>query len=63
MYGRRIVLAVKTCALKSKFYEEVGDHPLQEYPRPQLERDSYINLNGYWNYAIRKKRQDLGTFD
>tara|TARA_B100001939_G_scaffold150467_2_gene130095 strand:- start:908 stop:2053 length:1146 start_codon:yes stop_codon:yes gene_type:complete len=25
---------------------------LQEYPRPQLQRDSYLNLNGYWNYAI-----------
>ncbi len=25
---------------------------LQEYPRPQMVRDSYINLNGIWNYAI-----------
>lgn len=25
---------------------------LQEYPRPHLMRDSYINLNGIWNYAI-----------
>ncbi|MDN3905190.1 sugar-binding domain-containing protein [Arthrobacter sp. YD2] len=25
---------------------------LQEYPRPQLVRDSYLNLNGYWEYAI-----------
>ena len=27
--------------------------PLSEYPRPQLKRDSYICLNGYWEYAIR----------
>ena len=27
--------------------------PLSEYPRPQLKRDSYICLNGYWDYAIR----------
>ena len=26
--------------------------PLKEYPRPQLVRNSYINLNGYWDYAI-----------
>lgn len=26
--------------------------PLQEYPRPQLVRDSYLNLNGRWDYAI-----------
>ena len=25
---------------------------LQEYPRPQLRRESYVNLNGYWDYAI-----------
>ena len=25
---------------------------LQEYPRPQLRRDSYLNLNGEWDYAI-----------
>ena len=22
---------------------------LQEYPRPQLRRDSYLNLNGEWD--------------
>ena len=25
---------------------------LPEYPRPQLRRDSYVNLNGPWQYAI-----------
>ncbi len=28
------------------------DSVLQEYPRPQLVRNSYINLNGAWQYAI-----------
>ena len=32
-----------------KFNEEA---PLQEYPRPYLVRDSYINLNGIWDYEI-----------
>lgn len=27
---------------------------LQEYPRPNLRRESYINLNGYWNYSFTK---------
>ena len=25
---------------------------LQEYPRPQLVRESFYNLNGLWDYAI-----------
>lgn len=28
------------------------DHVLPEYPRPQLVRDSYRNLNGRWEYAF-----------
>lgn len=32
---------------------------LQEYPRPQLQRDSYINLNGEWNYAIYPKAEEF----
>lgn len=30
-----------------------SDSVLQEYPRPQMVRDSYINLNGSWNYLIK----------
>lgn len=26
--------------------------PLSEYPRPQLYRDSYLSLNGYWEYSF-----------
>lgn len=28
------------------------DKVLLEYPRPQMRRNSYINLNGMWQYAI-----------
>lgn len=37
-------------------------HILQEYPRPLLRRDSYINLNGYWEYAITKSFQKPATY-
>ena len=35
---------------------------LPEYPRPQLRRQSYFNLNGYWNYAISEK-EDVDGYD
>ena len=37
--------------------------PLSEYPRPQFKRDSYICLNGYWEYAIRKEEEIPSKFD
>ena len=27
-------------------------HPLPEYPRPQMVRKNWMNLNGPWNYAL-----------
>lgn len=36
--------------------------PLPEYPRPQLVRGSYINLNGVWQYAIYKKEESFGGY-
>ena len=37
--------------------------PLSEYPRPQFKRDSYICLNGLWEYAIRKEDKIPDSFD
>ena len=39
-------------------------HALPEYPRPQLVRESWQNLNGLWNYAITAKDAQVPqTFD
>lgn len=35
---------------------------LPEYPRPQMVRDSYINLNGKWDYAITGTDLQPGHF-
>ncbi|MGN1180584.1 MAG: glycoside hydrolase family 2 protein [Suilimivivens sp.] len=36
---------------------------LPEYPRPQMVRNSYINLNGFWHYAITKEDKLPEGFD
>lgn len=39
------------------------DSVLQEYPRPQLVRDSYQNLNGYWEYCVTTTGDRPTTYD
>ena len=38
--------------LKTIWGEQLNtEHVLEEYPRPQLVRGNWMNLNGYWDYA------------
>lgn len=42
--------------IKTVWSEEVNpEQVLPEYPRPQMERAEWCNLNGEWEYAIRTK--------
>ena len=38
--------------------ESLTQIPWQEYPRPQLKRDSYVNLNGLWDFATSPDAYD-----
>lgn len=50
--------------LTTPFSEHMDmDNVLQEYPRPNLKRKSYINLNGCWDYAITKTTNMPHVFD
>ncbi|MDH6534257.1 beta-galactosidase [Parabacteroides sp. 52] len=42
--------------LKTKWAEEINPkNVLPEYPRPQMERSDWVNLNGEWEYTIQTK--------
>lgn len=38
------------------------DHVLEEYPRPQMVRDSYVNLNGYWDCRITDLKKHTNRY-
>ncbi len=48
--------------LPSRFYHDVGEVPRAEYPRPQLQRESYLTLNGTWEYAILPSKETLSSY-
>ena len=35
--------------------ENLTGTPWTVYPRPQMKRDSYLNLNGWWDFAVSEK--------
>ena len=39
------------------------EHPLPEYPRPQLRRESFYNLNGVWDYAVTTSGDEPEVWD
>lgn len=40
----------KTPPLTTPWADQVGTNPWSEYPRPQLQRSKWLNLNGIWTY-------------
>lgn len=50
--------------LSTAFSENLSpDNILPEYPRPQMQRDSFIPLNGYWDYAITQTSDFPAQYD
>jgi beta-galactosidase/beta-glucuronidase len=51
--------------IKTKWAAEIDpENPLPEYPRPQLERNQWLNLNGLWDYAIVDRGSNMpAAFD
>lgn len=48
--GRSTPYEVKESPLTTSWTDQVGTNPWPEYPRPQLQRPEWQNLNGLWQY-------------
>lgn len=47
-------------SIQTRWAKEVSPtNALKEYPRPQMVRDQWENLNGLWNYAITDKKSGV----
>jgi len=50
--------------LKTRWADKLDKSlPLPEYPRPQMRRDNWLNLNGQWDYAITATEVQPNEFD
>ena len=45
--------------LTSPLAESIPQIPWADYPRPQMRRDSYVNLNGIWEFGVTRSRQPV----
>ena len=43
--------------------QQISSAPLQSYPRPQMRRESYVNLNGWWAFTVSSQAQLPACYD
>lgn len=54
--GHKVQVVIPKVSMRTKWGKEVtAENVWQGYPRPQLRRENWTNLNGYWDYAVTGK--------
>ena len=43
--------------LQTDFENDLTETPFSEYPRPQFKRDSFLSLNGNWDFSIENEKE------
>lgn len=51
----------KQATLMTRFAKDVTENPLPEYPRPQMTRAKWLNLNGVWQFQPAKSKTEALT--
>ena len=50
--------------LKTPYFDKMDKEcPWQDYPRPQFKRDSYISLNGSWDFAVTRDEEPPSEYE
>ena len=49
--------------LETPWEKNMGEMPWEEYPRPSMQRESYLCLNGAWEMFIVKNKNDMTAYE
>ncbi|MHA1354172.1 MAG: glycoside hydrolase family 2 protein [Candidatus Heimdallarchaeota archaeon] len=55
--SKEIIWSKKKGRMQTQWYNDViSENPLPDYPRPQMKRKEWLNLNGLWEYAVTSSK-------
>ncbi|RAW01652.1 glycoside hydrolase family 2 protein [Pseudochryseolinea flava] len=64
LHGQSASWKIAEGKITTPWADEVNaNNPLPEYPRPQMVRENWVNLNGLWDYAIIPKAASVKNYD